>query len=163
MSIGGFTSPNDKDPCSTVELFHTGDAAWTSLTSLPTPALYPSATLIGELIYVMADEEHGYICQLTDLLANKKPLPPLAWKSLPPLPRTMSIPSSCILGGQLVVVGRDRTIWQLIDSSWSACGTLSGSYREFCLLTSPTPHTMVAVGAYVGPGNDVIVDVCIVV
>ena len=165
MSIGGCTSPDDKDPCGSVELFHTGDPAWTSLTSLPTPAKYPSATLIGELIYVMADWEHGYICQLTDLLANKKPLPPLMWISLP-LPRTVSPypPSSCSLGGQLVIVGRDRKIWQLIDSSWSACGTLSGRYRHLCLLTSPTPHTMVAVGAdYRGSGDDVIVDVCIVV
>ena len=163
VSIGGYTSSGYGNPCSSVELFHTGDSAWTFLTSLPTPAEDPSATLIGEFLYVMANGKHGYICQLTDLLANKKPLPPLTWQPLPPFPPTVSdTPSSCSLGGQLVIVGGDRTIWQLIGSSWSACGTVSGRYRGLCLLASPSQHTMVAVGA--ANGDDAVtVDVCTVV
>ena len=160
VSIGGCTSSGYEDPCSSVELFHTGDPAWTSLTSLPTPAKYPSATLIGELIYVMADKEHGYNCQLTDLMANKKP-----WQPLPPFPHTVRhTPSSCSLGGQLVIVDSDETIWQLIysrNSSWSVCGTVSGVHRRLCVLASPTPHRMVTVGS--GSGYGFTVDVCSVV
>ena len=150
-----------------MELFHTGDLAWTSLTSLPTPAGDPSATLTGKLIYVMADWEHGYLCTIDDIVANKKPLPPLIWQFLPAFPPTLRFtPSSCSLGGQLVIVGWDRTIWQLLNNgSWSACGTVSGLYRALCLLTSPSPHTMVAMGAadhWDSKYDSYTVDICIV-
>ena len=162
FAIGGYTSRGDT--CSSVELFHTGDAAWTSLTSLPTPA-DPAVALIGDILYVMANKEHGYLCSLADILDNKKPRPPLTWKPLPPFPPVVSgyvfTPSSCSLGGQLVIVGGDGTIFQLLHGEWSECGHLTGGYRGYCLLSSPSPATMVAVGDWFSEYGDT-VDICTV-
>ena len=163
LTIGGRTSD-----CrlSSVELLCRGDPAWTFLTSLPTNTDEPSATLIGELLYVIADNNNAYFCSLADILANKKPHPPIPWQLLPPFPSVIYsfTPSSCSLAGQLVIVDENGTIYYLIQSSWEKCGQLSGGYRGYCLLSTPSPDTMVAVGA-VGwiPDNRDIVDVCIVV
>ena len=146
-----------------MELLHRGDRAWTSLTSLPTTTARLSATLIGEHIYIMANKEHSFFISLADVLANKKSLPRLKYQPLPPFPPTVSIfaPSSCSLGGQLVIVATDGTIYQLLHGKWEECGHLSGGNRRLCLLAS-TSNTMVAVGRY-GYGDIDIVDVCIVV
>ena len=148
LAIGGFTTTSGGGGCNSVELLHRGDQAWTSLTSLPTPTDFPSATLIGEHIYIMTDREHGFLSSLADVLANKKPLPLLTWQPLPPFPRTVRsyTPSSCSLGGQLVIVDSDGTIYQSLHGKWEKCGHLSGECRGLCLLASPSPHTMVAVG-----------------
>ena len=146
LAIGGRTGDSG---CSSVELLHRGDQAWTSLTFLPTITALPSAILIGEYIYIMADREHSFFSSLTDVLANKNPLPSFTWQPLPPFP-TASIftPSSCSLGGQLVIVDSDGIIYQLLHGKWEKCGSLSSVYRDNCLLASPSPHTMVAVGAW---------------
>ena len=164
LSIGGFTGD---DWCSSVELLHKGDQAWTSLAPLPTTTYFLSATLIGEHIYIMADSKHSFVCSLTDILANKNPLPPLIWRLLPPFPPTVkSTPSSCSLGGQLVIVASDGAIYHLLHGKWKKCGHLSGVYRDRCLLASPSPNTMVAVGAAsysISQDDDITVDVCIIV
>ena len=159
ISIGGFISSYGS-PCDSVELFHAGDPAWTSLASLPIAADLPSATLIGELIYIMADREHGYFCTLNNKM---KSLPPLTWQPLPPFPpkvTTTFTPSSCSLGGQLVIVASDGTIYQLLQGKWEECGHLSGEYRRHCLLVSPSTYTMVAMGAYSSGYDMFIVDLC---
>ena len=156
LAIGGHTGYNS------VELLHRGDQAWTSLTSLPTTTTRPSAILIGEHIYIMANGKHSFFSSLTDILAN---LPALKWQSLPSLPPTVKYdpvtPSSCSLGGQLVIVDSDGTIYQLLHGKWEKCGHLSGTgrYRSFSILASPSTHTVVAVGG----GRCDIVDVCIIV
>ena len=165
LSIGGHTGGDGW--CSSVELLHKEDRAWTSLTSLPTTTFYPSVTLIRKYIYIMAEWEQSFFSSISDILANKKPLPPLTWHPLPSFPPTVSpyifTPSSCSLGGQLVIVVSDDTVYQLLHGKWEKCGHLSGVDRHRCILASPSPHTMVAVGAsyYVRRYDGHTVDVCI--
>ena len=160
LAIGGHTG---NSWCSSVQLLHRGDRTWTSLTSLPTTTVRPSATLIGEHVYIMADKKHSFFNSLANVLANRKPLPHLTWQHLPPFPPTVkySAPSSCSLGGQLVIVADVGTIYQLLHGKWEECGHLSGELRSLCLLTSTDTNTMVAMGSCVGSSNNV--DVCIVV
>ena len=149
LSIGGWNG----NSCSSVEVLHTGDQAWTSLTSLPTPSGRPSATLTGELICVMADKEHGYFCSLTDLLAHR------TWQSLPCLPSKVNItPTLCCLEGQLVTVDAEGTVFQQLGGQWMECGQVSTTYRPHCLLVAPSPDTMVLVGGVTD--NNCTVDVC---
>ena len=159
FAIGGYTG---NDWCSSVELLHRGDQAWTSLTSLPTTTTHPSATVIGENIYIMANWKNSFFSSLADILANKKSFPLLTWQPLP-LFKFINTPSSCSLEGQLVIVVSDGTIYQLLHGKWKECGHLSGEYRHFCLLASPSPRTMVAVGGGYNEIDKVTVDECIVV
>ena len=165
LTIGGKTS--DSSRLSSVELLRRGDPAWTSLTSLPTATGEPSATLIGQSLYIFADNKNVYFSSLDGVLASKKPLTPLLWQRLPPFPpvRYPYTPSSCSLAGQLVIVDGDGAIYYLLQSSWKSCGQLSGGFRRYCLLATPSPDTMVAVGGgdWLPVSSSDIVDVCIVV
>ena len=165
LTIGGYA---ENRWSSSVDLLCKGDRNWTSLSYLPTRTARPSATLIGKNIYIMANLEHSFFSSLADVLANKKPLPRLTWHSLLPFPPIASpcafIPSSCSLGGQLVIVTSDGAIYQLLRGKWEKCGNLSGTDRHLCLLASPSSSTMVAVGAVSSSGDDkVTVDVCMIV
>ena len=146
LTIGGHTGDGW---CSSVELLHRGDRAWTSLTSLPTTTHCPSATVIGEHIYIIANEIHSFFSSLADVLANKKPLPPITWQPIGVLPSGNSrgsTPSSCSLGGELVIVTWDGTIHQLLGGDWVECGRVSENARYFCLVSTPSPDTMVVIG-----------------
>ena len=147
--------------CCSVELLHSGDPTWTSLASLSMPTFYPSATLIEKHLFVIANKDSGYFCSLTDLPTNKELLPRLTWQSLPRFPSTVRhfTPSSCSLGGQLIIVDDSGRMFQLQGMNWKACGTLSGGKRALCLLASLSPNSMAAIGSTFLECDD-IVDIC---
>ena len=131
-----------------MELLHRGDLVWTSLTSLPTVTHSPSATLIGQCIYVMADREYGYVCSLTHVLTSKTQAHLLSWEFLPPF-NGMSYkntPSICSLQEQLIVVDETGRILQFLKGKWAVRGRLSGNDRTYCLIATPSPNKMLAVG-----------------
>ena len=162
LCIGGKLSANHT---SSVELLY-GDV-WVPLTALPVPTYYPSATLMGENLYVMADYTHGYFCSIahlqTDNTANSS-LTPLQWIALPP-PPVGSTPAITSLRNRLTIID-SSAIFVLAEGGgeWVKCGRLSGSERSLSLVASVSASTMVVVGGFSGPESDVdadIVDLCI--
>ena len=136
-----------------VELFHTGRRSWSRLTSLPQPLVYPSATICGNQLHVIGDDDNGYSCSLQALLSSNQPIGSQSrtptWTPLPRLPVTHS--TAATLCGQLVIIGGKRdgstvnSIHQLVDGQWVNIGSMS-SGRWQCLVASPSPDKMVVVG-----------------
>ena len=144
----------------TVELFQTKNRKWHEPTHLPQPLPYPSATICGDQLNVIESDDKGYSCSLQALPSSDRPImSPLTlyWKPLPLLPVTWS--TATTLCGQLVIIGglQDRSsvnsIHQLVDGEWVKIGSMA-SYREFCLVDSPSPDRIIIVGG-LGAGDSV--------
>ena len=144
----------------TVELFQVKTRRWYELTNIPQPLPYPSATICGNQLHVIGYDDNGDTCSIENLPSSDEPitsqsLPHLiSWTSLPRLPVIQS--TAATLYGQLVIIGGEQdgssvnSIHQLVDGQWVKIGSMS-SYREMCLVVSPSPDRMMIVG---GLGED---------
>ena len=162
--IGGNVS--DGAVTATVELFHVKSRIWYTLTDLPEPLPRPSATICGDLLHVIGDEDNGYSCSLQSLPSNDRPITSpltLSWKPLPPLPVKFS--TAATLCGQLVLIGglQDlspvNSIHQLVEGQWVKIGSMT-SGKAMCLAVSPSPDRILIVG---GLGAEYSVEECVVV
>ena len=152
----------------TVELFHVSSRRWYKLTDLPQPFTFPSATICGQQLNVINDDDNGYSYFLQALPSSDQPITSqsirhlISWTSLPRLPVTGS--TAATLCGQLVIFGGRQSgssvnsIHQLVDGQWVEIGFMSRG-RRMCLVVSPSPDKMMIVG---GLGEDS-VEECIVV
>ena len=167
--IGGYGSYSGWT--ATVELFQVKSRRWYTLTDLPQPLPYPSATICGDQLHVIGDDGNGYSCSLQSLPSNDrpitspltlswKPLPPLptlSWKPLPPLPVEDS--TAATLCGQLVLIGGLQgrspvnSIHQLVEGQWVEIGSMTRG-RLQCLAVSPSPDRILIVGGF-GVGDSV--------
>ena len=127
--IGGCGS--DGDETSTVELFQVKSKRWYKLTDLPQPLPFPSATICGDQLHVIGNED-GYSCSLQSLPSNDRPITSpltLSWKPLPPLPVRWS--TAATLCGQLVLIGGEQdgssvnSIHQLVEGQWVKIGSMT--------------------------------------
>ena len=141
----------------TVELFQLKSRRWYQLTDLPQPLSYPLATICGDIVHVIGENDEGYSCSLAALPSSDKPIPPqsiphlISWTSLPPLPVEYS--TAATLCGQLVLIGgwqggsQVNSIHQLVDGQWVEIGSMT-SGRNICLVASPSPDKIIIVGGY---------------
>ena len=150
--IGVFGS--DGARTATVELFQVKSRRWYKLTDLPQPLPRPSATICGDQLHVIGDEDKGYSCSLQSLPSNDRPITSpltLSWKPLPPLPLTGS--KAATLCGQLVLIGGSQGVWpvnsihQLVEGQWVEIGSMT-SGRHWCLAVSPSPDRILIVGGW---------------
>ena len=139
----------------TVELFQVKTRRWYKLTNIPQPLSYPSATICGNQLHVIGEDDNGYTCSIKNLPSSDEPITSqsiphlISWTSLPRLPVTLS--TAATLYGQLVIIGGRQygslvnSIYQLVDGQWVKIGSMS-SYRSDCLVVSPSPDRMMIVG-----------------
>ena len=122
--IGGYDGRNWT---TTVELFRVRTRRWNELTNLPHPLSYPSATICGNQLHVIGNNDKGHSCSLNALPLGDKPLPArsslISWTPLPRLPCESS--TAATLSEQLVIIGGRRSYWesnntihQLVDGQW---------------------------------------------
>ena len=139
----------------TVELFQVKSRRWHQLTDSPQPLPHPSATICGDQLNVIG-EDNGYSCSLSSLPSRDQPITSpltLSWKPLPHLPVTES--TAATLCGQLVLIGGCQggspvnSIHQLVGGEWVKIGSMV-SGRGHCLVVSPSPDKIIIVG---GRGN----------
>ena len=157
------------DDCwiSTVQLFQVKTKRWYKLTDLPQPLLKPSATICGDQLNVIGnDNVNGYSCSLLALPSSDRPITSpltLSWKPLPRLPVIGS--TAATLHKQLVLVGGRvgispiNFILQLIGGDWAIIGSM-GDNRCQCLVASPSHDKLIIVG---GSGAGDSVEECAVV
>ena len=138
----------------TVELFQVKSRRWYSLTDLPQPLQYLSATICGDQLHVIGGDGDGYSCSLQSLPSNDRPITSpltLSWKPLPPLPVELS--TDATLCGQLVLIGGMQgmspvnSIHQLVEGQWVEIGSMT-SVRSWCLAVSPSPDMILIVGGW---------------
>ena len=162
--IGGYVS--NCDVTATVELFEVKSRRWYTLTDLPQPLPFPSATICGDQLHVIGDDGNGYSCSLQSLPSNDRPITSpltLSWKPLPPLPVTDS--TAATLCRQLVLIGGSQgrsppnSIHQLVEGQWVKIGSMT-SGRWLCLAVSPSPDRILIVG---GEGTEHSVEECVAV
>ena len=136
----------------TVEIFQVKNRRWHKLTDLPQPLPNPSATICGDQLNVIGDDDTGYSCSLQALPSSDTPIMSpltLSWKPLPRLPVTRS--TAATLCGQLVIIGGKQdespvnSIHQLVDGEWVKIGSMA-SYRFYCSVASPLPDRIIIVG-----------------
>ena len=151
----------------TVELFQVKTRRWYELTNIPQPLHLPSATICGNQLHVIGNDDNGYTCSIENLPSSDEPITSqsiphlISWTSLPRLPVTLS--TAATLYEQLVIIGGKRygplvnAIHQLVDGQWVKIGSMS-SGRNDCLVVSPSPDRMMIVGGW---GEDS-VEECIV-
>ena len=135
-----------------VELFEASSRRWYQVTNLPKSLPFPSATICGNQLHVVADCKEGYSCFIQALLSSDRPITPqfvphlIAWT---PLPRsTLYQSTSASLSGQLVVIGInviDTVIEQLLDGKWVCIDLIDGG-TPFCLVLNPSPNKMIMIG-----------------
>ena len=157
--IGG--GSGDNDWTATVEIFDVRSKRWYELTYLPQNLSQPSATVCGSQLHVIGLFGDGYSCSLQTLLSSdtdisQSILNTLTWEPLPELPVSESTVAT--LCGQLVTVGGERGIHQLLDGQWVEIGSTS-SVRGRCLIVTPSPDKMMIVGGWGGSS----VEECVVV
>ena len=146
--IGGYD--NDGVATATVELFQVKSRRWYKLTDLPQPLPYYSATICGDQLHVIGDDDNGYSCSLQSLPSNDRPIT-LSWKTLPPLPVDES--TAATLCGQLVLIGGGQggslvnSIHQLLEGQWVKIGSMTRG-RQWCLAVSPSPDRILIVGGW---------------
>ena len=164
IAIGGWGSDGALTP--TVELFQVKSRRWYTLTDLPEPLKHPSATICGDMLYVIGIDGNGYSCSLQSLPSNDRPITSpltLSWKPLPPLPVIYSTVAT--LCGQLVLIGgvqdrsRVNSIHQLVEGQWVEIGSMT-SGRWLCLAVSLSPDRILIVG---GAEADDTVEECVAV
>ena len=150
--IGGYVSDGAKT--ATVELLQVKSRRWCKLTDLPQPLPRPSATICGDQLHVIGNNDKGYSCSLQSLPSNDRPITSpltLSWKPLPPLPGEYSTVAT--LCGQLVLIGGGQvwspvnSIHQLVAGQWVVIGSMT-SGRQWCLAVSPSPDRILIVGGY---------------
>ena len=150
--IGGHVS--GKWWSATVELLHVQKKKWYKLTDLPQPLPLPSATICGDQLHVIGDDDNGYSCSLQSLPSNDKPIISpltLSWKPLPPLPVTGS--TAATLCGQLVLIGGWQrgspvnSIHQLVEGQNEIGSMTMRSGRWRCLAVSPSPDRILIEGS----------------
>ena len=141
----------------TVELFQVSSRRWHQLRDLPQRLSCPSATICGNQLHVIGNDDNGYSCSLQALLSSDRPITSqsiphlISWTSLPRLPVICS--TAATLSGQLVIIGGEqgiftvKTIHQLLDGQWVEIGSMSCS-RWRCLVVSPSPDKMMIVGGW---------------
>ena len=134
-SVGGYQT-------ATVELFHVRSRRWYELTNLPRGLSLPSATICGNEVHVIGNDDDGYSCSLQALLSSDQPITSqsisrmITWTPLPRLPVEGS--TAATLCGHLVTVGGWQggsyvnSIHQLLDGQWVKIGSMS-SGRSQCL------------------------------
>ena len=151
IAIGGYDS--DAALTATVELFQVKSRRWYKLTDLPQPLHCPSATICGDLLHVIGNED-GYSCSLQSLPSNDRPITSpltLSWKPLPPLPVPDS--TAATLCGQLVLIGGSQVgsplncVHQLVEGQWVEIGSMT-SGRAMCLAVSLSPDRILMVGGW---------------
>ena len=144
--IGGYEDGGWK---STVELFHVRDRLWFTLTDLPQPLTYPSATIYGDLVHVIGNRTTGYMCSIQCQPPNYQPITTLSWELLPPLPVTQSTVAT--LCGKPVLIGGKQdesavnSIHKLEIGKWVEIGSLL-SKRSWCLIVHPSDTRIIVVG-----------------
>ena len=137
----------------TVELFLVQCKQWHKLTSLRLPHPYPSATICGNQIFVVG-EENGYVCSLQALfsdvpITSQSTQRLISWTPLPRLP--VKFPTATILSGELAIIGGmragelDNSIHQLVDREWVEIDSMS-SAKKWCLVVSQSPNKVIIVG-----------------
>ena len=153
----------------TVELFQVKTRKWYELTNIPQPLTLPSATICGNQLHVIGEDDNGYTCSIENLPSSDEPITSqstphlISWTSLPRLPVTFS--TAATLYEQLVIIGGKQgfaevnSIHQLVDGQWVVIGSMS-SNRERCLVVSPSPDKMMIVSG--GYGALHCVEECIV-
>ena len=152
----------------TVELFQVKTRRWYKLTNIPQSLPRPSATICGNQLHVIGENDDGYSYSIQNLPSSNEPITSqsiphlISWTSLPRLPVTRS--TAATLYGQLVIIGgiqygsEVNSIHQLVDGQWVKIGSMSSDRWE-CLVVSPSPDRMMIVG---GLGAEVRVEECIV-
>lgn len=135
-----------------VEMLNTYSQTWSTLTNLPRPLPYPTATSCGDKLYVIEHEGGSYSCSLQVHWEHPRQMTTSTmWTSLPRLPVKHS--TAATLCEQLVSVGghqggcSDNSILQLVDGQWVRIGSLPCG-REMCLVVSPSPDKLVVVGGH---------------
>ena len=150
IAIGG--NVRDGAATATVELFQVKSRGWYTLTDLPQPLPFISATICGDQLHVIGIDRKGYSCSLQSLPFNDRPITSpltLSWKPLPPLPVVCS--TSATLCGQLVLIGGMQggspvnSIHQLVEGQWVDIGSMT-SDRWLCLAVSLSPDRILIVG-----------------
>lgn len=138
-----------------VELLHVEKRKWYTLTGLPEPLAFPSATVCGDILSVVGRDAYGYSCVLQDLPSYNQPSASpgtLIWNPLPPLPATGATVAT--LCGELVIVGgllragsTVKSLHQLLDGEWvEICSQASGTERG--LVASVSHKRIVMVGGF---------------
>ena len=143
-----------------VEILDAESIKWSMLGNLPCPLDWPSATLCGEQLYVLAGKSdgEGYCCSLQELSTSSVLPPSLTWTPFPQPPVSDSTIAT-LSGVPVVVGGRGRgtgiynsTVYALLDGQWVECGHLNEA-RSDCLVASlNTSHMLVVVGGIAFPG-----------
>ena len=164
--IGGY---GDGSWTGTVELFQVKTRRWYELTNIPQSLDLPSATICGNQLHVIGENDNGYTCSIESLPSSKEPITSqsiphlISWTSLPRLPVIRS--TAATLYEQLVIIGGRQgfgsivnAIHQLVDGQWAKIGSMSSS-RYDCLVVSPSPDRMMIVGGYGAVDN---VEECVV-
>ena len=141
-----------------VELFQVKCRRWYELTDLPQPLQFPSATVCGDSLHVIGNEDYGYTCSLQNLPPEHDPertTPALTWNPLPQLPVTKS--TAATLSGQLLLIGGNcdnkyglvtvRYIFQLIDREWVKIHSMSVD-RNMSLVASLSPDQIIIICGY---------------
>ena len=145
--IGGSASHS----VTSVELFRLKSKKWEILPDLPRGLLCQSATITGDLLHVVGDD-NGYSCYYKPLITNVTPVPShptLFWKCLPHLPVTD--PMAATLCGEVVVIGGRKhgllqnSIHQLMDGEWVKIGSMN-SCRSWCLVANSSPWKLLIIG-----------------
>ena len=149
ISIGGCVGGGHWT--TSVELFQVFSRRWYNLTDLPQPLPYPSATVCGNLLYLIGDDI-AYSCSL--LLSSDRPIttqtiPHVIWTSLPRLPITDAtagtLSHQLLINGGLQGSSPVNSIYQLLDGRWVKIGSMSRG-RALCLVVSQSPGRMMIVG-----------------
>ena len=160
VDSGGWTA--------TVELFQVKTRRWYELTNMPQPLTFPSATICGNKLHVIGQNDR-HTCSTESLLSSEEPITSqsirhlISWTSHPCLPVTAS--AAATLYGQLVIIGGKQggspvnSIHQLVDGQWVKIGSMS-SDRSDCLVVSPSPDRTMIVG---GVGAEDSVEECVVI
>ena len=171
MVIGGY---GGGDWITKVELFQVRSRRWYELTNLPRPLSFPSATICGNQLHVIAGDGDGYSCSLQGLPSSDQPITSksisriVTWTPLPHLPvefSTAATPELVIIGGMRGILSSVNSIHQLVDGQWVEIGSMS-SGRHDCLVVSPSPDKMMIVGGVRDHLDFVIVNIveeCVVV
>ena len=136
-----------------VELLLVQRKEWHKLTNLRLPHPYPSATICGNEIFVVTEED-GYKCSFQALyigvpITSQSIQRLISWTPLPRLP--VKFPTAVILSEELVIIGGmragelDDSIHQLVDREWVKIGSML-SARKWCLAVSQSPNMVITVG-----------------
>jgi hypothetical protein len=138
------------DSVTSVELFRLKSKKWEILPDLPRSLSYQSATITGDLLHVVGDD-NGYSCYYKPLITNETPVPSQStlFKCLPRLPVTD--PMAATLCGEVVIIGGrehgllQNSIYQLMDGEWVKIGSMN-SCRSWCLVANPSPWKLLIIG-----------------